>query len=229
MVTGRSLVLGHIDTFDMPSIANNSSDLPLLWEQIRNCASGMDAFSDPAELAPNASAKLVNVLIRDKAKSRTRPGADGLNGAVLAAFPVKGLFYFDTPSYEQLIACCNQVFQHWNGAAWTAMGGYTPANARIAMAQGVDTLLVSDGTNQMRTWSGAAWSAALGSTTSDPPVAATILCWHTGRMFASGKATAPDTIYVSNRLAFGAGQWNHTTRSFRVGGGEGGGLRSRAL
>ena len=148
----------------MPSIANNSSDLPLLWEQIRNCAGGMDAFSDPAELAPTASAKLINVLIRDKAKSRTRPGADGLGGAVLAAFPVKGLFYFDAytggTEFEQLIACCNQVFKFWNGATWTTMNGWTgtPANARIAMAQGVDTVLVSDGTNALRIWDGAGFS-----------------------------------------------------------------------
>ena len=209
----------------MPSIANNSSDLPLLWEQIRNCSGGMDAFSDPAELAPTASAKLVNVLIRDKAKSRTRPGADGLGGAVLAAFAVKGLFYFDTPSYEQLIACCNQVFKFWNGSTWTAMGGYTPASARIAMAQGVDTMLVSDGTNALRTWDGAAWTTCSTGAT-HPPVETTILCWHTGRMFASGKATAPDTIYVSNRLAFGNGQWNSATRSFRIGGGEGDPIRA---
>lgn len=210
----------------MPSIANNSSDLPLLWEQIRNCAGGMDAFSDPAELAPTASAKLINVLIRDKAKSRTRPGADGLGGAVLAAFPVKGLFYFDAytggTEFEQLIACCNQVFKFWNGATWTTMNGWTgtPANARIAMAQGVDTVLVSDGTNALRIWDGAGFSVCSTGPT-HPPAAVTILCWHTGRMFASGKATAPDTIYVSNRLAFGNGQWDTTLRSFRVGGGEG--------
>jgi hypothetical protein len=209
----------------MPAIANNSSDLPLLWEQIRNCAGGMDAFSDPAELAANASARLINLLIRDKAKARTRPGADGLGDAVLAAFPVKGLFYYDTPAAEQLIAVCNTAFSYWNGATWTAMGGFTPANARVAMAQGVDTVLISDGTNNLRTWNGSAFTDC-GATSADPPKEVTILCWHTGRMFASGKGSAPDTIWVSNRLAFGAGQWNATTRSFRIGGGEGDPIRA---
>jgi hypothetical protein len=61
----------------------------------------------------------------------------------------------------------------------------------------------------------------------DPPVGATILCWHTGRMFAAGfsgiggGAVPRDTIAVSNLLAFGNGQWNLTTRSFRVGDGDG--------
>lgn len=209
----------------MPAIANPGTDLPLLWEQIRNSAGGMDAFNDPAELAPNASAKLVNVLIRDKAKARTRPGVAGLGGAVLAAFPIKGLFYYDTPSNEQLIAVCNQVFKHWNGSAWTTMASFTPADARIAMAQGVDTVLISDGTNNLRTWNGSAFTDA-GNGATDPPKETTILCWHTGRMFASGKASAPDTIWVSNRLAFGAGQWNATTRSFRIGMGEGDPIRA---
>lgn len=209
----------------MPAIANAGTDLPLLWEQIRNCAGGMDAFSDPAELATNASARLINVLIRDKAKSRTRPGAAGLGGAVLAAEPVKGLFYYDTPTAEQLVAVCDQVLKHWNGSAWTTMSGWTPADARVAMAQGVDTLLLSDGTNNLRTWNGSAFTDA-GSGATDPPKETTILCWHTGRMFASGKGSAPDTIWVSNRLAFGAGAWNATTRSFRIGMGEGDPIRA---
>jgi len=209
----------------MPTLQNTATDLPLLWEQIRNVAGGIDAFSDPVELEANASQRLVNVLIRDKAKARTRPGAAGLGGAVLAAAPIQGLYYYDTPADEQLIAACDQVLQFWNGANWTEMTGWTPADARVAMAQGVDTLLLTDGTNNLRTWNGSAFTDC-GSGASDPPKETTILCWHTGRMFASGKATAPDTIWVSNRLAFGAGQWNNTTRSFRVGGGEGDPIRS---
>ena len=57
----------------MPEIANPNVDAPLLWEQVRNVAGGMDAFSDPAELDANACQTLVNILIRDKRKARTRP------------------------------------------------------------------------------------------------------------------------------------------------------------
>lgn len=239
----------------MPSIANMGIDAPLLWEQVRNVAGGMDAFSDPVDLDQNASQKLVNILIRDKAKARTRPGVDALGGVSGAALladdgtplladdgtplvsdadtssmggaPVHGAFYFDTPNFEQLIGVFNNTFLRWNNSNWSTMPGYAGvAHARVAMAQGVDKLLVSNGTDPMQIWDGAAWSGSLGSTYTDPPVAATILCWHAGRMFASGKATAPDTVWVSNRLAFGTGDWNATTRSFRIGGGEGDPIRA---
>lgn len=239
----------------MPEIANPNVDAPLLWEQVRNVAGGMDAFSDPAELDANACQTLVNILIRDKRKARTRPGADALgfslgvatligdDGAPLladdgpellpdssaapaATGPVMGLFYYDTPNFEQLIAMSNTSFNYWNGATWVSMPGFTPADAPIALEQGVDTVLVSDGTNQMQIWNGVTWSGNLGATSNDPPVEATILCWHSGRMFASGKASLPDTIWVSNRLAFGTGDWNATTRSFRIGMGEGSPVRA---
>ena len=239
----------------MPEISYDGQDLPLLWEQIRNCAGGVDAFSDPAELAKNANQQLTNLLVRDKAKARTRPGADALGGVVTPGVlladdgtpllsdadvelvpdssvsgPITGLFYFNTPTYQQLVSVRSSAFRFWNSTLWTDMPttGW-PAAARVAMAQGVDKLLCSDGTNNMRVWDGANFTDGIGGAagtdcgngTNDPPVGATILCWHTGRMFASGIATLPDTILVSNRLAVGKGQWNNTTRSFRVGMGEG--------
>jgi hypothetical protein len=208
----------------MPGLSNEAADLPLQFEQVRNFAGGEDSFSDPIELGANQSQHLVNILVRDKLKIRTRPGADPLGAAALTnpAAPVKGALFYSTPATSQLLAASGGKIFKWNGAAWAQVMGWLPASANVfvEMAQGVDKVLLSDGVGKMQSYDGAAFTD-LGNTDVDPPVGATILTFHTGRMFASGQATNPDTIYVSNRLDFGSGQWNKTTRSFRVGGGEG--------
>src|SRR5437762_7199299 len=145
----------------------------------------------------------------------------------------QGLIYFDTASYEQLISAAGKQLWKWEGASWTRMAGanefqLSDADTTFEAAQGIDKALFTDGSQQMQTWDGAAWSAPLGNTPNDPPVGATILCWHTGRMFAAGHGNKPDTIWVSNRLAYGSGQWNTVQRSFRVGGGEGDPIKALA-
>lgn len=208
----------------MPGLSNDAPDLPLQFEQMRNFAGGEDSFRDPIELDPDQGQKLLNVIVRDKLKVRTRPGADPLGDDALTdpAAPVRGTFFFNTPAYSQLIAASGAKIFKWSGAVWAEILGWTPANANVfvEMAQGVDKLLLSDGVGKLQSYDGAAFTD-LGNADTDPPVGMTILAWHTGRMFGSGQATNPDTIYVSNRLDFGSGQWNKTVRSFRVGGGEG--------
>lgn len=209
------------------------AELTLLWEGMRNFGGGADEFTDAVDLAQTQCQRLVNVLIRDKLKARTRPGADPI-GAVLCAaeepqpanIATQGLLYYDTPNTEQLIAAAGGIIWTRNvDAAWVKKTGYSPTvgNA-VEMAQGVDKVLLTDGVKACALWDGTNLTAC-GTTSADAPVAATVLCWHTGRMFASGQSANPDTIYVSNRLDFGNGAWNHTTRSFRVGGGEGDPIR----
>lgn len=135
--------------------------------------------------------------------------------------PCRGLLYFDTPDYQQLLAASNSYIRIWNGSAWSSITGWAPiAGQRVDMAQGVDKVLITDGVQNMRMWDGVILTD-LGSGANSPPVGATILCWHTGRMFVSGQQSNPDTIWLSTRLDFGLGAWNTTTRSFRIGGGEG--------
>ena len=139
--------------------------------------------------------------------------------------PVRTLEYFDTPNNRWVLAICNGKLKACSGVnvGWQlASPSYTCAtDLRVEIVQGVDTCLISDGVGALATL-----DSGLGLTTcttgaNDPPVGATMLCWHTGRMFATGIAATPDTIWVSNRLAFGNGQWNGTTRSFRIGSGDG--------
>ena len=167
-------------------------------------------------------------------------GAASAVTAILFQFtaaPCGGLFYFDTPVYEQILAAFNGAMWVYQGGIWTKTG-YAPAPSKLAMAQGVDKLLISDGLNPVVLYDGLTFSnqvtaGLIGPGPNDPPLGATILCFHQGCMFASGvpptlnsqqypgTAIYADTIFVSNSLAIGAGQWNNVTRSFRVGSGDG--------
>lgn len=137
--------------------------------------------------------------------------------------------YFDTPTYQQLLvsaaAGATPKFFKYEGSAWTDLSGlYAPgsSDSRLAMAQGVDKVLIADGSaNPLQIYDGSTFTSAGAAGNTNAPIGATILCWHTSRMFASGIAARPDEIDVSNFLTFAAGQWNLTTRSFRVGAGDG--------
>lgn len=218
----------------MPSHFIETLDDPLLYERVESFGGGMDGFQRATLLNPDASQFLQNVNILDNLEARTRAGADTLGGgAPGGANAIQGLIYFDTPTYEQLIAGSNAKLWKYDGSTWAELAGFalTSNAAQLAMAQGIDKLAISDGVNNWRSWSGAAFvdlGSTAGTNTSDPPVGATIMCWHTGRMFASGVATADDTIYASFLLDFVAGKWDHVQFKFRVGAGEGDAIRALA-
>jgi len=140
--------------------------------------------------------------------------------------PVRTLVYFETTASKYILAVCNGSLRACSGFgdAWelTSPTFNAASDSRVEIAQGVDTCLISDGANALAILDGSLNLTVCGTNpVTDPPVGVTILCWHTGRMFAAGQADARDTIWVSNRLAFGNGQWNATTRSFRIGTGDG--------
>lgn len=206
----------------MPALTIDSLDDPLAFERVESFQGGVDLHRRATLLAPDESQKLVNIIIRDNAEAGTRPGADALGDAkVDGTNAIKGLFYFDTPSNQQLLAATNAKIYRWGGASWVQATGWTPtAGSRVEMVQGVDKVLLTDGVQNMQSYDGTAFTD-LGSGANSPPKKATLLCWHTGRMFASGQPENPDTIWLSTRLDFGVGAWNSTIRSFRIGGGEG--------
>lgn len=206
--------LKFIDTID---------DVTLDAEQ-KSWAGGADEFQTATLLAPNVGGKLENCIVEDNGRPRNRPGADPLGDAVLdSGQRVQCLAYFDTPSLEFLYASINQSLREWTGASWSTIAAYPfGANTIVDMVQGNNLLYCTSGTGQWYSYSGAVWSSALGNTTADPPNGATILCWHTFRMFAAGAiGSLYDQIYVSDLGAAGAGDWDHTAQAFRVGRGEG--------
>ncbi len=212
---------------------------PLAFERQESFSGGEDSFRRSTLIDPDQCQKLVNVIVRDNYEARTRPGFDSIigNGEDATPFapfqsdhPIRALFYFDVPqtlgvptNAEQLLVAANAKLYKWTPADEETE--LTPAvaiaDSRLAIAQGVDKVLIADGVNNMQTYDGTSFVDCGNDANGSPPQTATILLWHTGRMFASGLPGLNDTIYVSNRLAFGVGQWNNVSRSFRVGKGDG--------
>jgi hypothetical protein len=223
---------GTLQLYGKPIFQIDGADDDLAFEQVIDFSGGEDDYRRSTLIAPNQCQKLVNIIVRDNYEAWTRPGAD-LFAPQIASAPVLSLTYFDTPANKYLLGIANGVLRACAGAnqAWqnTNGGTYTAANTDtlVEIEQGIDSCLISDGSNAL-----AIVDSGLNLTTcttgpNDPPVGANILCWHTGRMFAAGfagiggGAVPRDTIAISNLLAFGNGQWNLITRSFRVGSGDG--------
>ena len=198
----------------------------LLHERVESFGGGMDAFTRSTLLPPDASQYFENVNVLDNLEARTRPGAATLDaGPADPDSEIQGLIYYDTPTHEQLIAGSGAKLWRWEGSNWVEIAGWAlnSGTLLLASAQGVDKALFSDGVAALRSWDGAALTALTTNTgvLGDPPVGATILVWHGGRMVASGVGSEPDTIWASALLDFGNGKWDHTKFKFRVGGGEG--------
>lgn len=212
-------------------------DDPLSFEYVQDFSGGEDSFRRSTLIDPNQCQHLLNIIVRDNYEARTRPGVDAIptqsvppiNGAT----SVYALRYFQANisgvNVEQLLASVavggTPHILDYDGAAWhdiaLPVGFPSAADDRVAMAVGVDTVLMSDGVGEGQIWNGSTFTATGAPGNLNFPVGCTILCWFTQRMFAAGLSTAPDTIYLSDFLDFTAGHWNATTRSFRIGGGDG--------
>lgn len=197
----------------------------LQFERVESFGGGMDGYNRATLLAPDVAQYFENVNVLDNLEARTHPGADTLGAASVDT--VQGLIYFDTPLAEQLVKSAGgKIYSKTSAGAWTEVLGWTPAVARLAAAQGVDKLLLSDGvtTTHLFSYDGTTLTDCGGlqaGLNGDPPMGTTILCWHAGRMFASGQAAHDDTLWASKLLEFGQGKWDWTQFSLRIGGGEG--------
>lgn len=206
----------------MPRFYQDELDQELSYERCESFGGGLDAFVRATLIPQDAYQYGLNGLVPDGFEFRTRPGADGLFTAY--AKVVQGVFYFDTPSYEQLITGSDQKLYSFNGTTNTEMTGFTLADDSLnfSAAQGVDKMLLADGTS-LASWNGTAWTTTYNAT---DPIKATILLWHANRMWAAGfdgsvAGKENDAIWGSALLAFQPGDWNGTDRNFRIGGGDG--------
>lgn len=209
----------------MPQYFLNQLDEDLSFERCESFGGGADGYTRSTLLPPDAFQYGLNGLIPDGLEFRTRPGADSLFTAY--SKKVQGLIYFDTNTYEQLVSASDTKLYSWDGNTNTEMTGFTLADDSLnfSAAQGIDKLLVADGTT-LRSWNGASWDAAYGTAATDPPAGATIVIWHGNRMWAMGFSGSValkenDAVYGSALLTFGNGDWNNVDRNIRIGAGDG--------
>lgn len=216
----------------MPFVSTTALDRPVLNEQQDSFAGGMDEYTRASQLRADQFIRGINTLVTDNFTLKTRPGADSLGADAAGANPVQGIFYFDKPGGEYLLRCVNGVFTKRTtltlAAAWTAEGSWTAnTSAKLAAAQLVEKLYVTDGDGNWRSFDGSGFTD-LGSsvgTAGSPPVGATIATAHSQRLFGSGVAASPDTVWASGLLAAGTSDWDHVNFKFRVGHGEGDAIR----
>jgi hypothetical protein len=210
----------------MPQHFIETVDDPLIYERMEAFGGGMDAFTRSSLLPTDTCQYLENFVIPDNLELRTRPGADVLGSALPAT--IRGMAWFSlldgATEYNQLLAVSNGTVHAWDGNAWTVTNADPIPDRDVAMAQGMDKMLLSDGVGSMLIYDGTGWTACTDGPL-DPPVGATILCYHTGRMFAAGfdggdAGKETDAIWASEFMSVGNGNWT-SERQFRIGKGEG--------
>ena len=147
------------------------------------------------------------------------------NPPIIPGRPAKldGVFYFDTPSLEQMITVNDQVVYKNPDGDWSVADGgddYTPAaGANVEMAQLVDKLYLTDGTGNVHQFDGTDFTD-LGTGTGNPPICK-YLVTHTNRLFAAGVSAIPDELYCSSFLTGAAGEWDNVNDNIRIGGDSG--------
>jgi hypothetical protein len=198
----------------------DTDDDPLVFDGISSFSGGEDSQGDPLLIEPNASSELINCMLTRTGGTETRKGSLKL-GLTIAAGKVQGLSELDTPLIEKLLAACNGGMYEFDGSIWTPALGYAPSTASVPVeiVQGINRLYLTDGIQNLHEWNGTTFTD-LGTGSPAPPIVK-YLIWHTSRMFGAGNILENDTIWVSDFLDAGSLAWDYSTRSFRVGGGEG--------
>jgi hypothetical protein len=213
----------------MPIGYDNAMDDTLLFERVEHLGGGMNTFIRASLLPPEVCQLLQNMVLKDNGLAETRPGILAKT-AIAGATPIQGMAYLDTPAAEKLVVAKAGGWYAGSGSpmAWATLAT-GKANAVTAMAAGQDYIYISDGSNEWQRYDGSTLSAGLGAVATDygdPPVGATLLCWHTHRMFASGVASAPDKVWASDLGDAGTGKWKHVSFAARIGFGEGQAIRA---
>lgn len=203
---------------------------PRTYDRVRSFGGGTDQFRPASEIGPDQSQLMENILVRDNYEARVRFGADQIDSApasfaaaVNPSGAVQGMAFYNTPTKTLLVLAEGGKLYTWNGVTWAGPLAFTlsSANVMVAFEQGVDKLFISDGVKNPQIFDGTNFADSGGAGQLNAPVGASILCYSAGRMMASGLAAYPDTVFVSNLLNFGPGQWNSATQSFRIGDGDG--------
>lgn len=180
----------------------------------------------PSLLQPNQSALMQNFDITREGDAITRRGSTRLGGTVDPTFGnVKGLTYFDTPTFSYPVVATGSSPRYYNGTTWPLLSIGLPIGVSgltandVIFAQGVNKLYMADGFNPLWSWDGTTATNLGGATNAHPPAEPRWIIWHTDRLVVMGMLTEPDTMYFSQFLE---GEiYDRASWSLRVGGGEG--------
>jgi hypothetical protein len=206
----------------MPIFNNNSLDDTPVFDACPSFEGGMVSSLRSNLLQPNQVAECKNMDISKFGTLTTRRGTVKIgSGAIGGGQRIQGLCWFNSQTYNLLVAVCNQIFYKFDGSNWTTVSGYTAtsATADCEIVQLLDKIYITDGTLNLFEWTGFAFNEIKSPDYANPlPAGCKYLTAHTKRLFAYGRGVSSDTIYVSDILD--ATTWG-ATNSVRVGGGEG--------
>jgi hypothetical protein len=218
-----------------------------VYDRVPNWAGGMDAYKYPADLLPNQSQLLQNMVVLDNGRAVTRAGADQVDSnpstfsRINPAGAVQGMAFLDNANGQFILQGQGGKLYSFNGTNWSNALAFNLTNslASVAMCQGIDKLLISDGVQAMQLWDGANFTAcstgATDTNAKNAPTGVTAISYIAGMFVCAGAAMQQGTgtgvqTFPSDALVFsnytapggaGKGSWNNATNSFRVGNGNG--------
>ena len=133
--------------------------------------------------------------------------------------PILGLSYFDTPSYEEILAVSNGVLYKSTGSSFSSVSGYSPqATSNVEFAQLVDKVYMSSGETSSDPDTTYYVGGGVSCTSVSAAPKSKYLVTHTNRLFAANTENYDDEVAASDLLD--GGTWGSSFQ-FRVGGGEG--------
>jgi hypothetical protein len=205
----------------MAALNLDGLDDPILIDACTGFGGGQRSYGPPDQLQLSEAARLENIDVRD-GTAATRRGTEDLPGlaALTIGAAVQGLFWYDTPAREYLVAAVGGSLWQWDESAWSSCSSYTAASATapVCFTQLIDKLYVADGASHLFSWDGAAL-VDLGTGGATQPPIGSILISAQNRLWLAGLAAVPDALCAS-AIIDGA-TWNDTTLQIRIGGGEG--------
>lgn len=223
-----------------------------LYDRVKNFRGGMNAYDYAADLPDNQSQLLSNMIVLDNGRAVTRPGMLQIDSNpttftnINPTGIVQGLGFLDnfTNGSFIILAEGGKLYK-WNGSTWSTALSFTLTNATsaVAMCQGADTMLISDGVKGMQYYDGSTFTAAstgaADTNAGHAPTGVQVIAYIAGMYVCAGAAMvqgtgsgtqtfAPDALVFSNYLptvpvpgTTPSANWANATNSFRVGNGDG--------
>ena len=187
---------------------------------MRNFGGGVDAFRPADELKDSQCQLMSNVIVRDNYSVRTRPGFQAIDSlshtwssqvvanTTTITGGIQGMAFYNPSTTDAkllFVGVGNKLFT-WDNSAWAyvnASNCFAPTAAFTA-EQGVSGIIFSDGSGVPVYFDGATWTKYSDATAGEEIVikGCTIFKWCGGRMWASGNASASDTIWFSKLLEY---------------------------